>query len=199
MDDSTVRQVTTYRDDEGREFGRMDADYSTYRYSPVYRMADTRHQTIEAVTRDGSLVHVERTVKGVTTKKTLQHSGQRELIVGPGFNEFVKAHWDALLSGEAIVCDFVIPNRLQIVAFRITHVAGASIATNHRFSVKADNFFLRLLAPELTVEYDRVTRGIQSYEGPSNVNDIADNTQHVTIRFPAPVAAAAPTTTGGFR
>ena len=190
-----VRQVTAYLDEHGREFGRMHADYSTYPYSPVYRMADDRHHTIAAVTRNGDLVRVERTVRGVTTTKTLRHRGDRPLIVGPGLNEFVKAHWDRLLSGEDIVCDFVIPSRQQIVTFRVGRVAGASIATNHRFSVKADNFFLRLLAPEVHVEYDRSTRGLQVYEGPSNVNDATDRPQTVVIRFP--VRVATPTTPGG--
>ncbi len=198
-DDGAAQQVTTYRDEQGREFGRMDADYSTYRYSPVYRMADHRQQTLASVTRNGNLVHVERTVKGVTTGKTLRYSGGRELIVGPGLDAFVKAHWDTLLAGHTVRCDLVVPSRMQILAFRISHVAGASIPTSHRFAVKADNFFVRLLAPALNVEYDRVTHDIQSYEGPSNVNDAADHPQAVTIRFSAPVATLVPTITGAPR
>lgn len=189
-DDPTTRQVTSYRDAEGREFGRMDVDFSSHRFSPHYRMVDDRHQTSEMVKRDGSLVTIARMAKGETTSKILQHSGDRELIVGPGFDEYLRTHWDALLAGTVLVCDFVVPSRMQIVAFRIEYIPDPTNLITHRFVVKVDNFLLRLLAPQLRVEYDRITRGIQRYDGPSNVNDASDHTQMVTIRYPTSRAAA---------
>ncbi len=179
-----VKQVTVYRDADGREIGRMEADYGRYRFAPGYRMVDLRHDTEETVRRDGSLVHVEVRGGERVRRKVLQASAGREVIVGPGFNEFIAAHWDRLLAGETLVADFVIPSRLQLVAFRIRHTPAGAPDGAHRFTVSADNAFLRLLAPELVVAYDRDTRALVAYDGPSNVNDERNKSQTVAIRFP---------------
>jgi hypothetical protein len=179
------RQATTYRDADGREIGRMEADYSDHRFAPRYRMIDLRHDSEEVVRRDGNLVHVEVREGERVRRKTLPLTSGRELIVGPGFNEFIAANWNALLAGETLVSDFVIPSRLQLVAFRIRHTPGRGPGATHRFTVSADNAFLRMLAPELVVEYDRETRALASYDGPSNVNDERNRSQTVAIRFPA--------------
>ena len=179
-----MRQVTVYRDASGREIGRMEADHGRYRFAPVYRMVDLRHDTEETVRRDGSLVHVEARSGDRVRRKVLQVNTGREVIVGPGFNEFIAAHWDRLLAGETLVADFVIPGRLALVAFRIRHTPAGAPDGAHRFTVSADNAFLRLLAPELTVAYDRDTRALVAYEGPSNVNDERNKSQTVAIRFP---------------
>jgi hypothetical protein len=185
-----LTQTTIYRDATGREIGRMTADYSTYRFAPAYRMVDLRHGTEEVVRRDGSLVHVERRRGEKVESRTLQLDSRREVIVGPGFNEFVTANWDRLLAGETILCDFVIPSRMQLVSFRIQHVPEKQSAQGYRFRVSVDNAFLRLLAPDLHVEYDRQTRALLTYDGPSNVNDDRDKSQTVSIRF-APRGAPA--------
>lgn len=179
------RQLTVYRDAAGREIGRMEADYGRYRFAPAYRMVDVRHDTEEVVRRDGSLVHVEVRQGERVRRRTLQLGSGRELIVGPGFNEFIAANWDTLLSGRTLVSDFVIPSRLQLVAFRIRHTPEGQSPRGHRFTVSVDNAFLRLLAPQLVVEYDRQTRALLSYAGPSNVNDERNKSQTVTIRFPS--------------
>lgn len=191
---SGFRQLTVYRDAKGLEIGRMEADYGAYRFAPDYRMVDVRHDTEEVVRRDGSLVHVEVRQGERVRKKTLQLDGERELIVGPGFNEFITANWDTLLSGRTLVCDFVVPSRLQVVAFRIRHTPEGQSSSGYRFTVSVDNAFLRLLAPELVVEYDRATGALLAYDGLSNVNDDRNKPQTVAIRFPpasAPASAGA--------
>ena len=160
----------------------MDADYARDRFAPDYRMVDYRHDTEDVVVREGDQVRVEHRVGGKRRAKTLRVDAARPLIVGPGFNEFIKANWDRLLAGQTIVCAFVVPSRLQLVPFRIRHT-GDIADGGHRFTVSADNAFLRLLAPELKVEYDRRTRKLLTYEGPSNVNDDRNAPQDVLIRF----------------
>jgi hypothetical protein len=177
-------QVTVYRDAAGREIGRMEADYSRYRFAPTYRMVDLRHDTEEDVRREGDVIHVRHRKGERVRSKALPVSKDREVIVGPGFNEFIEANWDALLAGRTLVCDFVVPSRLQAVAFRIRHAGPSQDGAGHRFTVSVDNVLLRLLAPELQVEYDRHTRALRSYEGLSNVNDDRNRPQEVVIRFP---------------
>jgi hypothetical protein len=188
---SGFRSVTVYRDAEGREIGRMEADYSTYRFAPHYRMVDLRHDSEQVVRREGNRVFVFDREGDRTRTAELTVRPGRDLIVGPGFNEFIRANWDALLTGGVIACDFAHAGRRQIIGFRIRHDAGRSTARTARFRVEVDNAFLRLLAPSLQVEYDRVTRQLASYEGPSNLHDDEGRPQHVVIRFPATLVAQA--------
>jgi hypothetical protein len=152
-------------------------------------MVDHRHDSEEIVRREGVVVHVEHRLGDKRRRKTLRLDAARPLVVGPGFNDFIKANWDALLEGRTLVCDFVVPSRLQLVSFRIRHTPGGPPGGGHRFTVSADNVLLRLLAPELNVEYDRETRRLMSYAGPSNVNDERNGQQDVVIRYAAPSGA----------
>jgi hypothetical protein len=193
----SARQVTIYRDPSGREIGRMEADYARDRFAPDYRMVDHRHDTEETVRREGDRVVVEHRAGAKRRAKTLRADSSRPLIVGPGFNEFIGRNWDALLAGRTLVCDFVIPSRLQVVSFRIRHTPEKSSGAGHWFTVSADNALLRLLAPELRVEYDRSTRALLSYVGPSNVTDDRNDPQDVVIRLkPSDAAAAAQVASG---
>lgn len=178
------RQLTIYRDATGREIGRMEADYSAYRFAPTYRMIDHRHDSEDLVRREGDVVHLEHRVGTTVRRRTVRLTRGRELIIGPGFNEFIRAHWDDLLAGRTLTCDFAIPSRLQVVAFRIRHAPERQSRDGMRFTVSVDNPLLRLLAPSLHVEYHRLTRELLSYEGPSNVNDDRNRAQEVVIRFP---------------
>jgi hypothetical protein len=192
-----TRQVTIYRDPAGREIGRMEADYGRDPLAPEYRMVDHRHDTDEVVRREGDRVLVEHRVGDKRRSKALRVDASRPLIVGPGFNEFIRRHWEALLAGQTLVCDFVIPSRLQLVSFRIRHTPGKASETAHRFTVSADNPLLRLLAPELRVEYDRHSKVLVSYQGPSNVTDDRNAPQDVVIRLrPSDTAAAAQVASG---
>ena len=184
------KQSTVYRDPDGREIGRMEALYSADPFAPAYRMVDHRHDSEEIVRREGDVVHVEHRLGDKRRTKALRLDAARPLVVGPGFNDFIKANWDALLEGRTLVCDFVIPSRLQLVSFRIRHTPGDQSDNGHRFTVSADNVLLRLLAPELTVEYDRQSRRLLSYAGPSNVNDDRNGQQDVIIRYLPPTGAA---------
>lgn len=181
-----TKQVAVYSDPSGREIGRMEADYGPDRFAPVYRMVDYRHDSEEFVRRDGPEVYVEHRVGDKRRSKVIKLDASRPLIVGPGFNEFIRANWQSLLEGRTISCDFVVPNRLQLVAFRIRHTPERPGDPTHRFTVSAENALIRLIAPELVVSYDRRTRSLLSYEGPSNVNDDRNAQQEVVIRFAPP-------------
>ena len=184
-------QQAVYRDPAGTEIGRMEADYRLDRFAPAYRMLDFRHDTEEVARRDGDTVYLEHRLGAKRRSKTVQASPGRYLVVGPGFNELIKAKWETLLAGEPLFCEFAVPNRLQLVAVRIRHLPSRDPNAGYRFSVAAENLLIRLIAPELKVEYDRATRALVAYEGPSNVNDDRNRQQDVVIRFAAGAGALA--------
>jgi len=192
-----VRSVTTYRDASGAVIGRMEADYAGSPFAPDYRMVDLRFDIEERVRREGDRVFLSHRQGDRTREKIVEHRGDRELIIGPGFNEFIRRHWDRLLAGETLRCDFAIPSRQQIVGFRIQHKPDASSAATARFEVSVDNVLLRLVAPSLSVEYDRETRHLALYQGLSNVTDERDRPQHVVIRFPSVTSAGSAADTAG--
>lgn len=184
-----VRSVTTYRDASGRAIGQMEADYRSTPFAPDYRLVDFRFDIEETVRREGQRLIMTRREGTKTREKVVEHRSDRELIIGPGFNEFIRRHWDRLLAGETLRCDFAIPSRQQVIGFRIQHKPRGANQATARFEVSVDNALFRLIAPSLAVEYDRETRHLASYEGLSNVTDDRDRPQHVVIRFPSAVTA----------
>jgi hypothetical protein len=185
------RSVTVYRDATGRKIGLMEADYATSPFAPDYRMVDFRFDSEQRVRREGNRIHVRSRTGSKEESKVLEARPGRDLVIGPGFNELIKVRWRALLAGDTLTCDFVIPSRMQLVTFRIRHVPDRSSASAARFRVEVDNMLLRLVAPALEVEYDRDSRRLLAYEGPSHVTGDADEARHVLIRFPNTAAASA--------
>jgi hypothetical protein len=194
-----VRSVTTYRDASGAVIGWMEADYAGSPFSPDYRMIDLRFDIEDTVRREGQRLIMTHRDGTKTREKVVEHRGDRELIIGPGFNEFIRRHWDRLLAGETLRCDFAIPSRQQVIGFRIQHEPLGTSRGTARFEMSVDNALFRLIAPSLAVEYDRETRHLASYEGLSNVTDDRDRPQHVVIRFPSAVTAGAASGSGAER
>ena len=179
-----VESITVYRDAQGRAIARMEARYSPSPYAPDYRMIDYRFDTEHVVRREGAQVIIELRSGASRSVRRVAVDDSRPLIIGPGFNEFIRAHWDELLAGRVFVADFVIPSRSQVIGFRIRHDAGRDSASGRGFTVSVDNRLLRLVAPTLHADYDRVTRRLLTYEGPTHVTDARDRVQHVLIKFP---------------
>lgn len=194
-----LESLTIYRDPNGREIARMQADYRASRTSPQYRMVDHRFDSEESAVQDGLTVHMMVRHGERVRRKSVTRSAAKDMVIGPGFNELIRARWDDLVAGATIRCDFALPARLQVVPFRIRRDPRHDTPSTFAFTVDIDNALLRLVAPSLRVAYERSTKRLARYEGLSNVVTDDDRSQEVVIHFPegarannvAPPAASA--------
>lgn len=116
-----VTSSTVYRDAQGRGIARMEATYSSHPFAPDYRMIDYRFDAEQVVRRQGAEVAIELRHGASRSVKRVAIDPARPLIVGPGFNEFIRHHWTELLAGRVFVADFVIPSRSD-AHDRVQHV-----------------------------------------------------------------------------
>jgi hypothetical protein len=182
---------TEYRDTDGRVFAKMDADYRQFPFAPRYRMVDYRHGWDMEATRTADRITMVVRERGREKRKTLPLGTDRELVIGPGFNNLIRARWDRLTAGQTVAVDLALPNRLQVIGFKIARDATRTPGVE-RFKVTADNAFVALFAPTIYVEYDAQTRFLRAYDGLTNVTDAKDRGLNVLLKYqPVQPATAA--------
>lgn len=182
QNDLKAVSVTEYRDKEGHLIAKMDADYRQFPYAPKYRMVDYRHGWDMEASRTGDTITMVMRERGQEKRKTVTVGKGRELVIGPGFNNLIRAEWKRLTAGEPIAVDLALPNRLQVIGFKIardkSHTPGVE-----RFKVTADNAFIAIFAPTIFVEYDAQTRFLRAYDGLTNVTDAKDRGLNVLLKY----------------
>ena len=185
-DGARRRSVTTYHAPDGREFGRMEAEYpKDSPTAPRYRLVDARFETEQAARREGDRVVLSRKRDGRMETKEVRIDPGELVVIGPGFDLLVERHWQDLVAGRTVRCLFAIPGRLQLIRFRIERVDAKRLPPSRvRLRVELDSFLLNLLVDGLTLEYDAASGAIRSYSGVSNLPDAAGSQRSVEIRFP---------------
>jgi hypothetical protein len=134
-------------------------------------------------TRDGDTIHMTRLVDGRRETKSVAVKPGRDVIIGPGFNDYIASRWSDLAAGKVLRCLFAVPDRLQVIPFRIERSGEPTQSGALRLRVKIDNGLLALIVPALDLEYDAAARSLLSYSGFSNVTDDRDKGRSVRIVF----------------
>jgi hypothetical protein len=134
---------------------------------------------------------LERGARGMTVFERGRGSPVRsklladaDLVADAGFDEFVRARWNTLEAGDALVVSFLVPSRLDTVKFRVrktgeTTIEGQS-ASVFRLSVAGP---LGWLLPDIDVSYRRHDRRLLRYRGITNLRDGAGDMISAQIDF----------------
>ena len=149
-----VSGETRYLSPEGEIIARMDSDYREHPYVPTYRFVDLRFQR-----QDGAEVEGDRvTVYG---RSSADEPLQREtlalrddMVGGQGLHHFIRDHLDRLNAGEELRVGFLVPLAGEVYTFRIHQTGVNTGGGTATFRIDIDNWFMRLYAPYLEVEYD---------------------------------------------
>ena len=181
--------ITRYFDAKGRKIAELRSDYRADPYAPAYVFTGPDGKTREAAahTRDGVRFQHQRESKTVPRAA----AGDAPMVLGQGLNQLVRARIGALASGKKLVVSFGIPSRFDFYEFRIQR-ASAPRAGVVDLSVEIDDWFLRIFAPSLEVQYDTKKRRLLSYRGVSNLPGADGDVQHVTILYTYPEGEDAP-------
>jgi hypothetical protein len=118
------------------------------------------------------------------------------LVTGQGLDRLVRDHLDGLRAGERLVVAFAIPSRHDTFEFRLRLAPGQPSDASVQVRLEAASWVLRLLAPSMDVEYDRATRRLLRYRGPSNLPDEGDEHPEVEITYAYASGGAAEATRG---
>ena len=166
-----------------------ELDYTLSAYNPQVKQKDLRtgeRRESIANKQDITLLYQETTTSK-TEEKTF--SSTEPDAIDAGFNNFIIAHWDELLSGKKTSLGFgsiphqrIIPLKISLKPTEKCTLKKSPAAAPICFWVDIDNALLRLLIGNIKLSYDEKRRLIQ-YDGTVNINDNNGKTQHAIIRY----------------
>lgn len=186
-----LERLVVYRCPDGTAFARKRVDYRASMTAPAFEFEDARLGYREGLRRGGAPGELfVRDARGAPERSA--PVGGADLVADAGFDEFIRAHWQPLLAGEAVPLRFAVPARLESLGFRVRRTGSARVGGE-----PAEVFRLRLggwlgwLAPHIDVAYGRDSRRLLRFEGLSNLRDDTGAEQLVAaIEFPAPAQRA---------
>ena len=172
---------TTYYDADLNKIGELASDFSQGLQFGSYDFIDERQQYNDGarVMSDRILIYSQKSPESDPKEKIIQrHSDQ---IVGQGFHPFIVNNLDKFAKGEVIPAKLVLPAHMDQYDVRIQQKG----VENDRIQIRIemDNWFLRLFAPHVEVEYDLHTRQLLSYRGVSVVADASGKIIPVTVSY----------------
>jgi hypothetical protein len=168
---------------DGAALGELKLDYRCSDSAPDFEQHDRRTGTREGGRwRDGTYV-LARTGSqdsGDARTATLRADGL-PLVASSGFDRFIRASWDPLLRGEALVFRFAMPSRLAGIRLRARHEPRAPGPLTW-FLIEPEQALLRVLADPIRVAYDGERR-LAVYRGLSNLAGPDGRALQVEIRY----------------
>ncbi len=196
VDGVARERLVRYTCPGGGVFARKRVDYSPSRVAPDFRLDDGRDGYREGLRRTprGLLAFSRERTGKPEQSAILEQSAQ--LVADAGFDAFVQDHWQALVAGDSLPLEFVVPSRHTAYAFRLKRIGqldiGGVAAITFRLKVTG---LLGLLAPQIDVSYAQRSRRLLRFEGVTNVRDDRGRQWTARIDFADRAAASVPDST----
>lgn len=163
-------------------FARKSVDVVD-RFKPSFELVDARRGYVEGFDPATRTVKFRAGAAADLQQALVEDS--ETLVVDSGFDEFVLEHWDALLGGEKMAIDFVVPSQQEALGFKIRHLDRGTVvgrpAETFRLALTG---LLGLIADGIDVSYDRENRQLLRFAGLSNLRDAEGDNYTVRIDFP---------------
>ena len=172
---------TVYYDAVNEKIGDLISDYAWGPQFGSYHFRDMRanYEDGVKVSADRLWMFRKKSSEDEPVEKTLpREEGQ---IVGQGFHQFIVYQMERIAQGEVFHVRLVLPSRLGQFKFRIRKRKVEGDILHIRLDI--DNWFLRLFAPHVDVQYDVSTRRLRRYKGISNLEDASGRHKKVTINY----------------
>jgi hypothetical protein len=182
-------RVVLYTCVNGAPFARKTARYASRYASPFapdFLLEDASTGLREGVRSadDGRSVFFRS--DGAAAEKARSLPQDPELVADAGFDEFIRAHWQVLLEGKDLALHFLVPSRLDELAFEVRHIRRGTIggAPAEVFRLKLAGVLGWLMSP-IEVSYDAGKHVLVRYDGLSDLRDAAGDNIPVQIIFRA--------------
>jgi hypothetical protein len=193
-DGKPTERLVIYRCADGTPFARKRVDYRRSVLAPEFSFEDARLGYREGLRREGDVGTVwVRDARGERERSATLDDPATRLVADAGFDEFIRRHWQPLVSGQSVPLRFAVPSRLQSLGFKVDPQGPQQLGQE-----QAETFRLKLggilgwIAPHIDVAYGRDSRRLLRFEGLSNLRSDDGRSQLVArIEFPAPAVNAA--------
>lgn len=177
-------RTVLYRCADGTPFARKEIDYTASALAPAFSFRDARDGYQEGLRWRNGKPYVWHVRAGTRGERPLAEAG--DLVADAGFDEFIRARWQALADEGRQSLRFALPSRLGSYAFMLKADGQRRYrdAPAQAFTLRL-NGLLGLVAPDIEVVYGRDNRRLLRFKGISNIRDDAGKDQLDTlIEFP---------------
>jgi hypothetical protein len=178
-------RLVVYRCADGTPFARKRVRAAGSASAPAFEFVDGRDGYREGVRGDGGerevFVQAQRD-SGMQTRVLRVGPGS---VIDAGFDELIRRHWDALLAGDSIAADFLLPSRFDFLGISIRRTASPDGNDGTvRLRMKLDAWY-GIVAPQTDLAYRASDRWLLRFEGIGSIRDARGRNQAVRIEFPA--------------
>lgn len=179
-----AERVVLYTCSDGVPFARKTVNYVDP-LAPNFLLEDASNGMRQGVRADGNGRAVFYREDRAEPEKAGALPRVPGLVADSGFDEFVRANWQPLVSGTALTMHFLVPSRLDDMSFRVEHVrtekaVGGSVEV---FRLRLSNV-LGWILPSINVYYDSKDHVLVRYVGLSDLRDPAHDNLRAEISFP---------------
>ena len=192
-----IMRVVLYQCADGTTFARKRVDYTNAMTAPEFELIDARDGYREGLRRQHgqAFAFVKPSVQEAESAEPVASDGT-PLVADAGFDEFVTGNWAALIAGQTLPMDFVVPAKGDTYGFRLTRqtqtVIGGLPAVVFRMRLGG---LLTLFAPHIDVAYGLAAHNLLRFEGVTNIRSSDGRQMVARIDFPAsaptPIASIA--------
>lgn len=182
---NVLEAKTTYVDPAGKVLGVLNSNFRQSLSLPEHIFEDLRTKGKYGIRRanDKIILFNQDEGKPEVTKELDSIGDKNRIQVGcQGFNYYLKQGLDNLRKTKSLPVLFMVPGDLSTYKFVLNFVRENADG-NIEFTVKIENLFLRIFAPELEFHYDPKKQRITWYKGISNIKNENGKTMNVTINY----------------
>lgn len=174
---------TRYLDAAGKEFASLDSQFTSYPYLPEYRFEDQRFGRRAGTRISGDQVETYGQTSAQEPLKKAAIKVEPNMVTGQGLHFYLRDHVEELVGNEEeTIVQFLVPMEGDHYPFRIRRLPSVKPGTV-ALRVEAGSWFLRLFAPDFDITYERDSRRLLRYEGPSNLLSDERKPQNVVITY----------------
>lgn len=176
-------RVVLYLCRDGSAFARKTVRYVDVT-APDFLFEDASNGMREGVRTgpDGRLMVFQ--ANHADAERTAGLPPEAGLVIDAGFDEYMRARWQALLDSGAQSLPLLVPSRQERMRFHVEHLRHAQIAGRAAevFRLKLDGA-LGWILPAIEVAYDADEHQLLRYDGLSDLRDVAGNNLSVHVEF----------------
>jgi hypothetical protein len=164
-----------YQHGDGTLIAHKTLDYRSGYATPSFVQNNIQAREKIRVSFDQEAVSMSVTDYGnQESKKThpVTDTARKPTVIDAGFDGFIRANWDNLVSGEMQEFQFPVASRGSLISLRLQpSVCSYETETDQCFTLEPSNWFFRMLTSPIELGYDANLVRLSRYRGLSNIND----------------------------
>jgi hypothetical protein len=168
---------------DGSPFARKTVTY-TDTYAPDFLLDDQATGMREGIRSLDQQRQVFFRGNRIEPEKSKVLPQTQSLVADAGFDEFIRAHWDMLMTGQALPLQFLVPSRLKAMSFELQRVRSDTLngMPIEVMRLKLSGILGEVL-PGIDVSYSANEHVLARYEGLSDLRDAAGDNFQALITF----------------